>query len=263
MAGSDDLRTPERRARILELLSERGHVRVVDLVSTLGVTDTSIRRDLATLEGEGRLRRIHGGAVPIPTDLRAQRYGELLHQHLAEKRRIGAAAAEIVNAGDILILDSGTTTLQVAANIPNSLRTGGMLTVVTNSLPLADEMRAWPAPNLVLLGGYYLPDYQATVGPQAVEQLSRISADKVFLGADGLTLAEGITTGHVLLADLGRLMAERSRQVILTTDSSKLGRPGLVQIIGIRHVGLVITDRDAPPELVEAIRAVGVEVRLV
>lgn len=263
MAPSEDLPTPERRARILELLSERGHIRVADLVSTLGVTDTSIRRDLDSLESEGRLRRIHGGAVPVPTDLRAQRYGELLHLHLAEKRRIGAAAAEMVNAGDVLILDSGTTTLQVAANIPNALRTGGMLTIVTNSLPLADEMRAWPAPNLVLLGGYYLPDYQATVGSQALEQLGHISADKVFLGADGLTRAEGITTSHVLMADLDRLMAERSRKVIVTTDSSKLGRPGLVRVIGIERVHLVITGREAPPDVVDAIRGEGVEVRLV
>lgn len=263
MAHSEELRTPERRARILELLSEQGHVRVTDLVSTLGVTDTSIRRDLISLESQGRLRRIHGGAVPLPVDPRAQRYGEMLHLHLAEKRRIGAAAAEMVAAGDILIIDSGTTTLQVAVNIPQALKTGGMLTVVTNSLPLADEMRAWPAPNLVLLGGYYLPDYQATVGPQALEQLSHISADKVFLGADGLTLAEGITTRHVLMADLDRLMAERSRQVILTTDSSKLGRPGLVRVIGIGQIHLVITGREAPPNVVEAIRAEGVEVRLV
>lgn len=263
MASTEELRTPERRARILELLSERGHVRVTDLVSTLGVTDTSIRRDLISLESEGRLRRIHGGAVPIPIDPRAQRFGEMRQLHLAEKRRIGAAAAEMVNAGDILILDSGTTTLQVAAYIPKGLRAGGMLTIVTNSLPLADEMRTWPAPNLVLLGGFYLPDYQATVGPQALEQLSRISADKVFLGADGLTLAEGITTRHVLMADLDRLMAERSRQVILTTDSSKLGRPGLVRVIGIGQVHRVITGREAPTDIVEAIRAEGVEVLLV
>jgi DeoR family transcriptional regulator, aga operon transcriptional repressor len=263
MSAAEELRTPERRARIVELLNERGHVRVAELVSTLGVTDTSIRRDLVLLESEGQLRRVHGGAVPMPTDLRAQRYGEKLQHHQAEKRRIGAAAAEMVNAGDVLIFDSGTTTLQVAANIPSSLRTGGMLTVVTNSLPLAEEMRAWPSPNLVLLGGYFLPDYQATVGPTALEQLGHISADKVFLGADGLTLAEGITTGHVLMADLDRLMAERSRQVILTADGSKLGRAGLVRVVGIDRIHLVITDRDAPPEIVDAIRAEGVEVRLV
>ncbi len=196
--------------------------------TALGVTDTSIRRDLTVLEAEGKLERVHGGAVSLPADPRAERYGEKLSLRLAEKRRIGAAAAEMVEPGDVLIIDSGTTTQQVIASISGPLRSGGMLTIVTNSLPLIGELRIWPAPNVILLGGYYLPDYQASVGPQAVEQLSRISADKVFLGADGITLAEGLTTGHVLMADLDRLMAERARQVILTADSSKLGRAGLV-----------------------------------
>jgi DeoR/GlpR family transcriptional regulator of sugar metabolism len=263
MGSQDTYRTSERRSHILDLLNEGGRVRVTDLVHALGVTDTSIRRDLTVLEGEGKLRRVHGGAVSLPADPRAERYGEKLSLRLADKRRIGAAAAEMVEPGDVLIIDSGTTTLQVAAGISGTLRTGGMLTIVTNSLPLAGEMRTWPAPNVILLGGYYLPDYQATVGPQAVDQLSHISADRVFLGADGLTLSEGLTTGHVLLADLGRLMVERARQVILTADSSKLGRAGLVRVIAVRQIHVVITDRDAPPEAVEAIRAEGVEVRLV
>jgi DeoR family transcriptional regulator of aga operon len=263
MASQSSLGTSERRSRILDLLNEGGRVRVTDLVAALGVTDTSIRRDLSILETEGKLRRVHGGAVPLPADPRAERYGEKLSLRLAEKRRIGAAAAEMVEPGDILFIDSGTTTQQVIASISGPLRAGGMLTIVTNSLPLVGELRTWPAPNAILLGGYYLPDYQATVGPQAVEQLSRISADKVFLGADGLTVEEGLTTGHVLMADLDRLMAERARQVILTADSSKLGRAGLVRVIGVRQIHVVITDHEAPPAIVEAIRAEGVEVRLV
>jgi DeoR/GlpR family transcriptional regulator of sugar metabolism len=138
-----------------------------------------------------------------------------------------------------------------------------MLTIVTNSLPMAEELRAWPAPNLILLGGFYLPDYQATVGPQALEHLSHITADKVFLGADGLTLTEGLTTGHILMADLDRMMAERARQVIVTTDSSKLGRAGLIHVLGVRQVHMIITDLGAPPDIVDAIRVEGVEVRLV
>ncbi len=172
----------------------------------------------------------------------------------------------MVEPGDVLIINSGTTTLQVAAGISGTLRSGGLLTIVTNSLPLADELRTWPAPTLFLcfLGGYYLPDYQATVGPQAIEQLSRISADKVFLGADELTAAEGLTTGHVLMADLDRLMAQpRARRVVVTVDSSKLGYAGLARVIAIRQIHVLITDRDAPPNVVDAIRAESVEVRLV
>jgi len=260
---AEELRLPGRRARILELLNQQGQVRVTELVAALGVTDTSIRRDLDILEGEGQLRRVHGGAVPLPQDFRAERYSEKLHLHLAEKSRIGAAAASMISPGEVLIFDSGTTALQVAVNIPAPLRTAGMLTFVTNSLPLAEEMRAWPSPNLLMLGGFYMPDYQATVGPQALEQLSQITADKAFLGADGITLADGITTSHVLMADLDRMMVERARQVILTVDSSKLGRAGLVHVAGIRQIHVVITDRKAPPEVVEGLRAEGVTVQLV
>jgi DeoR/GlpR family transcriptional regulator of sugar metabolism len=263
MGAEDQFPTFERRARILEMLREDGRVRVADLVRLLGVTDTSIRRDLACLEEEGKLRRVHGGAVALPADPRAERFSEKLSLRLAEKRRIAAAAAGMVEPGDVLIVDSGTTTLQVAASISAPLRTSGMLTIVTNSLPLVDELRTWPSPNVLLLGGFYLPDYQATVGPQATEQLGRISADKVFLGADGLTVAEGITTGHVLMADVDRLMAERARQVILTTDSSKLGRAGFATVIPIQKIHILITDHDAPPDVVAAIRAEGVEVRMV
>jgi len=263
MNVEDRIQTAERRARILDMLRKDGRVRVSELVGVLGVTDTSIRRDLSGLEDEGKLRRVHGGAVALPADPRAERFSEKLSLRLSEKRRIGAAAAEMIEPGDILLIDSGTTTLQVASSVSPTLRSSGQLTIVTNSLPLAEVLRTWPAPDLVLLGGYYLPDYHATVGPPAIEQLSRISADKAFLGADGLTVAEGLTTGHVLMADFDRLMAQRARQVILTVDSSKLGFAGLVRVIDVKQIHLIITDRDAPPEVVDAIRAEGVEVRLV
>ena len=207
MRTEEQYRTTERRSRILGMLHEGGRVRVTDLVRTLGVTDTSIRRDLTSLEDEGKLRRVHGGAVRCPPIPRAERYSEKPSSppgREAPDWRSGGGDGGARRCADHRT-PWGTTTLQVASGISGTLRSGGLLTIVTNSLPLADELRTWPAPNLVLLGGYYLPDYQATVGPQAIEQLSRISADKVFLGADGLTAAEGLTTGHVLMADLDRL----------------------------------------------------------
>jgi len=257
-----DLQAAERRERIAQLVADRQTIRVAALVSSFGVTDTSIRRDLAILESEGRLRRVHGGAMAVPGDVRTRWYNEKARYHQAEKQRIGAAAAQLVTPGDILIFDSGTTTLQVANNIPPHLRTGGMLTLITNSFPLVEMVRSWPAPTVIFLGGLWLPDYQATVGPQALEQLRTITADKVFLGADGLTLAEGITTAHILMAEIDRSMAERARHVVLTADSSKLGRAGLVPIVPIHMIQTMITDTDAPPDTVAAIRDQGVEVIL-
>ena len=191
------------------MLREGRRLRVADLVHEFGVTDTSIRRDLAILEANGVLLRVHGGAVARASELRPRPVTDRMRLHLAEKQRIGEAAARLIEPGEIVLFDSGTTTLQVAAHIPPSLRTSGMLTIITNSLRLAEDVLTWPAPNLILLGGLCVPDYQAIVGTQALEQLEHLMVDKVFLGVDGLTLTDGATTADILMAELNRRMAER------------------------------------------------------
>jgi DeoR/GlpR family transcriptional regulator of sugar metabolism len=262
MDPSESRTASARRANIVRALADGRHVRVADLVEQFGVTDTSIRRDLALLEAEGLLRRVHGGAIGLQDDARGRRYGEKLQHHLAEKRRIGAAAAERVRPGDVVILNSGTTTLQVAASIPTHLREASGLTLVTNSLPIAEQVRSWAAPNLIMLGGLYLADEQATVGPQTLGQLRSISADWAFLGADGITLEDSLTSGHVLMADVDRLMAERARQVVVTVDSSKVGHSGLVHVLDLGLIHMLITDAAADADLLESFRQKGVEVVL-
>jgi DeoR/GlpR family transcriptional regulator of sugar metabolism len=249
-----------RRASIARALADGRLVRVAELVEQFGVTDTSIRRDLTILEAEGLLRRVHGGAIGFQDGTRGKRYSEKLQHRLAEKKRIGAAAAERVAPGNVVILNSGTTTLQIVASIPSHLREASVLTLVTNSLPIVEQVRSWPAPNLILLGGLYLADEQATVGPQTQGRLRDISADWAFLGADGITLEEGTTTGHVLMADLDRLMAGRARQVVVTVDSSKLAHSGLVHVLDLDRIDMLITDSGADASLLESIRQEGVEV---
>jgi len=253
-------RASDRRARIAQMLREGRRLRVADLVHEFGVTDTSIRRDLAILEAKGVLLRVHGGAVARASELRPKPVTDRMRLHLAEKQRIGDAAAKLIEPGEIVLFDSGTTTLQVAAHIPPTLRTSGMLTIITNSLRLAEDVMTWPAPNLILLGGLCVPDYQAIVGAQALEQLEHLMVDKVFLGVDGLTLSEGATTADILMAELNRRMAERARQVILVTDSSKLGRAGFEPIVQVNQIHRLVTDSSAPEELVQALRAEGVQV---
>ena len=262
MTEGDERQTVARQARIVGLLEQRGTVRTAELVAALGVTDTSIRRDLAALEAQGRLVRVHGGAVAPPRDPRAERFAEQSRLRLSQKKRIGIAAASVIRPGEILLFDAGTTAFQVAAHVPEALRATGMLTVVTNSYPLVNELRTWPSPNCIFLGGLYLPDYQASVGPIALNQLRDITADRAFLGADGLTLDGGMTTAHVLMADLDRTMAERSRAVVLVADSSKLGRAGFYPVLPIDRLTTVVTDDGASPEIVSGLRARGLEVIL-
>jgi DeoR/GlpR family transcriptional regulator of sugar metabolism len=113
------------------------------------------------------------------------------------------------------------------------------------------------------LGGIYMPDYQATVGPQTLGQLNELTADRVFLGADGLTLQGGVTTANILMAQVDQLMVERSRQAVLVIDSSKLGRMGFVPVKPLSAFQMIITDSGAPEEFVSSIRALGIEVQIV
>lgn len=245
------------------MLQEGRRLRVADLVREFGVTDTSIRRDLAILEAKGQLLRVHGGAVARESFNDTRPLTDRMRLHLAEKQRIGKAAAGLIKPGEIVLFDCGTTTLQVAAQIPPTLRTSGMLTIITNSLRLAEDILTWPAPNLILLGGLCMPDYQAIAGASALEQLQHLAADKAFLGVDGLTIEDGATTADILMAELNRLMAERARQVILVTDSSKLGRAGFEPIARVDQIHHLVTDTSAPLDLVEALRAQGVQVDMV
>jgi DeoR family transcriptional regulator, aga operon transcriptional repressor len=259
----DDISAAERRSKIGQMVLEDGKVQVASLVDQFQVTETSIRRDLTLLEASGRLKRVHGGAIPIPGSSRTDSFAEKKELHIKAKERIGKLAAELIRPKDILLLDSGTTTLQVIRHIPSALRNSNIITLVTNSQPIAQEVLTWPSPNLTILGGLYLPDYQATVGPQTLSQLQELTADKVFLGTDGLTLHSGATTANILMAEVDRMMVERSRQVILVTDSSKIGRVGFVPVKPVSAFHMLITDTNAPPDIIQAIRGMGVEVILV
>jgi DeoR/GlpR family transcriptional regulator of sugar metabolism len=259
----EDLSAAERRSQIAQKVLEKGEVFVADLVNQFQVTETSIRRDLTLLEASGRLKRVHGGAVPLPGSTRTDSFAEKKELHIKSKERIGKVAASMIMPKDILLLDSGTTTLQVIRHVPSALRSSNQIGLVTNSQPIAQEVLSWPSPNLTILGGLYLPDYQATVGPQTLYQLQELMADKVFLGTDGLTLGSGATTANVFMAEVDRMMADRSRQVILVTDSSKIGRVGFVPVKPVSAFDVLITDTNAPPDIVQAIRDMGVEVILV
>jgi len=259
----EELSAAERRSQIAQMVLENGKVFVSHLVDQFQITETSIRRDLSILENNGRLRRIHGGAIPIPGSSRTDSFAEKMNLHNKAKERIGKVAANLIKPKDILLFDSGTTTLQVIRNIPSSLRNSNLVTLVTNSQPIAQEVLTWPSPNLTILGGLYLPDYQATVGPQTLAQLQEMRASKVFLGTDGLTLESGATTANVLMAEVDRMMVEHSQQVILVTDSSKFGRIGFVPVKPVSAFHVIITDTNAPPDMVQAFRDLGVEVLLV
>ncbi len=252
----------ERRDQIANLVEVMPRVSVAELAEQFGVTDVSIRRDLTFLEEAGLLRRVHGGAVAATREHGRNAYAMRARIAREEKKRIGAAAAALVNAGDVVGFDSGSTVAQVAAHISRPLRRPNALTIVTNSLPVLDEVGRWESPHLVCLGGLYLPDHQALVGPQTVADMRDLSADIVFLGCDGLTAETGLTTPHVLVAEVGAVIASRGRRVVVVADGTKVGRQGFTPIVPLTAVHVLVTDTSADPDQLARARDLGIDVIL-
>ncbi len=254
-----------RRETIIEQLARENVVRVAELSQTFGISEVSIRRDLERLERKGLLQRVHGGAVAAATGngASASDRAHVTSEHLEEKRRIGRAAAALVEPGDRVLFDSGTTVLEVARALTMDPLRAGTLTAITCSLPIVQELGHHRWIHLLLLGGIYLPEHRLVTGPQTIETLRTLHADKMFLGADGMTSSHGVTTATVLEAEVDRAMIKAADEVILVADSSKIGGIGLTTILPLVRVHKLITDQAAPASFVNALRDAGVEVILV
>jgi len=243
----------ERRSYTLDRLEENGHVSVSDLSEKLSVSSATIRKDLQFLEDQSLLIRTHGGAIApnqfafnVPFDEKAQRQQE-------EKRKIGTAATEMINDRDTVILDSGTTTLQIARNLNDP----SGLTLATHSLHVALEMLGNSELNLLLLGGTVRSKSASTVGPYAEKMLRDHSFRKLFLAGDGFDVEHGLTTTDDHEAQLNRLMIESAEKTIVVVDSSKFGRRGLCRICKISAIDAVITDDGVPDEVATKLRENG------
>jgi DeoR family transcriptional regulator of aga operon len=250
----------QRRRVIRSLVESQSQGNVADLARRFGVSEVTIRSDLAALSNVGALVRVHGGALPpgdgeeLPLTVKQTLYH-------AEKVRIATAAAGLIQDGETLILDSGTTTAEIARQIRGlKLRS---LNVITNALNVAVILANAHHVNLIIPGGVLRRKSWSLAGPQAEQALSELQADRLYLGVDSLDPAIGLMTPHVLEAKLNALMIRIARKTIAVTDSSKLLRRNLSVIAPVEQVHMLITDSGAAPEAVAAIRARGVEVRLV
>lgn len=251
----------ERRRKILMLLETEGRVTVNDLVRRFDVSTVTMRADLDILAENGALVRSHGGAVRRldPVQDRSVAFKETMHH--AEKVRIGQAAAGLLKPNQTIILDSGTTTLQVARHIKQQKLKG--LTVVTNALNIANELVDAPNVSLIMLGGLLRQVSNSFVGPQAERMLAALHADHLFLAVDGLDLEVGPTTPDILEAELNSLMIAVSTEVTIVADASKIGRRSLSTIGSLSAIHRLITDDRIAPEAAQAIRARGLELIVV
>jgi len=252
----------KRREIITRQLAQERIVRVAELSRQFGVSEVSIRRDLERLERQGFLQRVHGGAVAVAVSSSVGEQASAPTPYVEAKRRIGIAAAALVRPGERVIFDSGTTVLEVARSLSTDQAGTGNLTAITSSLPIVQELSHRPWVSLLLLGGIYLPEYRVVVGPQTVENLRGLHADKMFLGTDGLTLDHGLTTANVLEAEVDRAMVRAAAQIIVVADSSKIGCAGLTTIIPLAEIHVLVTDRGAPEGFLEQLRSLGIQVIL-
>ena len=249
----------ERRRRIRELLREEGRVTVDALAARFGISLVTIRADLSILESAGALTRTHGGALSLPDADQSLDVKQL--QHRAEKQRIAAAAADLIRDGETLILDSGTTTAQIARHIRTlDLKS---INVITNALNIAALLIEVPSVRLIVPGGILRRESNSLSGPMAETALATLRADRLYLGADGVDPQIGVMTPHLAEAELNAKMIGISQQVVVVADSSKFARRNISLIARVEQLHMLITDRAAPQDAIEQLRQRGVEVRLV
>lgn len=255
------LLTEERRRAVLELLNRQGRVVISDLSRTFEVSSVTARADINALSKRNLLVRSHGGAIrkaDVPVDFPLDVKESLHHE---EKVRIGHAAAALLQEGQTVLLDSGTTTLEVARAIRK--RKLSRLTVVTNSLSAASELSGAAEINLIMIGGVLRHISRSFAGPQAQKMISEMRVDHLFLGVDGLEVETGPMTPDILEAELNAAMIRSAREVSIVADSSKIGRSSLSLIAPISSVHRIITDPGISPHHREKLKAKGIEVLIV
>jgi DeoR family transcriptional regulator, aga operon transcriptional repressor len=249
----------ERRRAILEMIQEDGRVVVRDLARHFHTSLITIRKDLEFLHHQGQLERTHGGALPVKTGaLMDSSLQEKERLHRQEKTRIAAAATRMIGKGQVIILDSGTTTTAIA----RSCRHLRNLTIITNAINIGAEL-ADSSVEVILTGGVLRKNSFSLVGPLAEESLKKLSADLFFLGVDGFDVQYGLTTPNLLEARVNRAMAESARRTVVVCDSSKFGRRSLSLILPTAAVHETITDKNILKRDLITLREAKVEVTVV
>lgn len=225
----------ERRQHVLDLIGRQGFATLGDLARTLGVSESTLRRDLAYWEERGQLRKIHGGAMSTG-DAALPALEERSGKQIEEKRAIAKVAAERIRDGDVILIDGGTTTIELAR-----LLVGRPLQVVTNSLPIAQLFSGSQQTDLVMLGGYVYPKTGVALGPMLIRQLEDVHVQQMLLSVSGIT-AKGLFNSNMLLVEAERRMMRCADEVVVLADHTKFGRQALAHLCDLGAIDSVVTD---------------------
>jgi DeoR/GlpR family transcriptional regulator of sugar metabolism len=250
----------ERHEALLSIVNEAGRVEVVELAQRLGVSEITARRDLLELEADGFLRRVHGGAVPVSGRSSERPFRVREQQQSAGKEAIAKAAAKMVNSGDAIALDVGSTVLHMIDHLGHAAN----LTIVTANL-----RTAWAVANsrtlmrpfrLIVSGGVVREDELSMTGESALAHFRKMRVDIAFLGVAGVDPRAGVTDFNLDDVEIKRHLVESARKTVVLADHTKLGEVNFAQVADLHQLDLLITDTQAPRDQVDELRRAGLEI---
>jgi DeoR/GlpR family transcriptional regulator of sugar metabolism len=228
----------QRRDKILELLKEDGSAKVIKLAKIFRVSEVTVRQDLEKLENEGLIIREHGGAYLKSVEDHVKNFSLMNQENMDKKQLIGKKAAELVESGDTIILDSGSTTTEVAKNLIGRKH----ITVITNALNIALLLGAEPGIELIMTGGEFKPPTLSLTGQKAADFFEDIHVDKLFLATAGISLRSGLTYPSLSDIVVKKAMIDVAEKVYLVADSSKIGKNAFASLGALSLIDYIITD---------------------
>ncbi|WP_160680839.1 DeoR/GlpR family DNA-binding transcription regulator [Clostridium sp. C8-1-8] len=246
----------ERQQKILDILNSKSSIKVMDIAELLNVSESTIRRDLQELEEKNLLMRTHGGAVGIDNRTNFEpSFIDKQDEKIDQKISIAEVASMMIEDGDTIILDSGTTTLEIAKRIRSR-----NITVITNSIDIASELSNKEGIEIIVTGGSLRLNTRAMVGHLTEAVIKNFRVDKAFVGANGISIEDGVTTPNFIEAQTKKTMINYASKVIIVADSTKFNNVSFSIICPIKAVSMIITSRDIEQDMIKEYSEVGVDI---
>jgi DeoR/GlpR family transcriptional regulator of sugar metabolism len=246
----------ERQSQILQFILRSQRISIAEVCETFSVSEATARRDLETLASEGKIQRVHGGAIALTEPPPEQPILQRKDEQADEKIRIGQAAAALVREGETIFLGSGTTVLEAARN----LRERRNLTVITNSLPVVNVLAGVEGITVICLGGMLRDSELSFIGHITDQALAEVRADKVFIGTRAISLEHGLTHEFLPETMTDRTILKSGKEIVVVADHTKFGRAATILLAPLESIHTLVTDQDSSHEFTDAIQARGIRV---
>jgi DeoR/GlpR family transcriptional regulator of sugar metabolism len=244
----------DRQLQILQLVERQQRISVADICTTFDVSKATARRDLVTLASEGKVQRVHGGAIALTQAPPEQPILQRQREQTDEKIRIGQVAAALVQDGETVFLGSGTTVLEVA----RTLRVRRNLTVLTNSLPVVNTLAGVEGITVICLGGMLRDSELSFIGHITEQALAEVRADKVFIGTRAISLEYGLTHEHLPETMTDRAILKAGKEIIVLADHTKFGLAATVRLAPLERIHTIVTDEQTPRDFADVVQKKGI-----